>query len=234
MNQFKKVSIVIPAYNEEKTLAEIIAKVKTANTHHLEKEIIVVDNNSKDNTFAIASALGDVKIFKEPTPGKGAAVKRGFKEATGEILIIQDADLEYDPGDFAAVLKPILDGTTEITNGVRINRGFRSDIGFLTGLMSYVGNGMITLSTNILYGNNADEYEGCYKAITKKLASSVEVKTNDFDFDNELICKILKQGIKTVDVPITYHYRGYAEGKKINWRHGFKILWTIIRLRFTN
>lgn len=229
-----KLTVVIPAYNEERTLADIIEKVRAVDLGGLEKEIIVVDNNSKDRTLEIARSIPGVTAVTETAKGKGAAVKRGFKAATGDILIIQDADLEYDPGDYPAVLKPILDGRTEVVNGVRMGRGFRRDIGFFTALFGWMGNSAITWTTNILYLHNADEYEGCYKAITKRLADSIEIKTDDFDFDNELFCKILKRGIKPIDVPIHYHYRSYAEGKKINWRHGFKILWTIIKTRFAD
>lgn len=230
----KKISIIIPAYNEEKTLVQIVDKVKAAKVWSLEKEIVIVDNNSKDNTLKVAKNIPGVKVFEEMSKGKGAAVKRGFKEATGDIFLIQDADLEYDPNDYESIIKPILDGQTEIVNGVRIGRGLREDIGMAIGILGWLGNNTITWSTNLLYGNKADEYEGCYKVITKKLADSVEVTTNDFDFDNELICKILKRGIKIKDVPIHYHYRNYSEGKKINWKHGFKILWTIIKYRFIN
>ena len=233
MNNMKKLSIIIPAYNEERTIAKIIELVKNSDIGELEKEIIVVDNNSKDETFSIANSISNIKVVKELIPGKGAAVKRGFKEATGDILIIQDADLEYDPNDFKAVIQPILLGQCELTLGVRIEGRRKDDNHKALYFLGLLGNYTITWLTNILFFNNAGEYEGCYKAITKELANSIPVKTNNFDFDNEFVCKALKRGYKTVDVPIRYYPRNYDEGKKIGWRHGFIILWTIIKCRFT-
>lgn len=227
----KKLSIIIPAYNEEHTIAEIVKRVQAVDICGLEQEIIVVDNNSRDRTFVIASALPNVRTVKETRPGKGAAVKRGFKEATGDILTIQDADLEYDPGDLPAVVRPVLEGRSIAVLGVRIeDRHQEWRIRVLGGL----GNFAITTLTNILYWNDAGEYEGCYKAFTKTLVDSITVRTDNFDYDNELVCKILKRGIKTMDVPIHYYPRDYTEGKKINWRHGFLILWTIFKYRFVD
>ena len=227
-----KLSIIIPCYNEEKNIALLVEKVKKVNLGALEKEIIIVDNNSSDNSLAVAQSISDVRVIREMQQGKGAAVKRGFKEAQGDIVMVQDADLEYDPNDYTAVLQPILDGTTEVTNGVRIDGRRKDDHHKMLYFLGLLGNNAITLTTNLLYGNHAGEYEGCYKAFTKRLIDSIEIKTNNFDYDNELLCKILKRGYTVVDVPIRYYPRNYAEGKKINWKHGFLILWTIIKYRF--
>ena len=229
---YKKLSIIIPAYNEKSTIEEIIRRVKAV-TLPLEKEIIAVDDGSKDGTREILKNIPGIRyIFHEKNLGKGGAVKTGFKNATGEIIIVQDADLEYDPNDYLAVIKPILEGKTEVTNGVRISPEKDDRKKKPLYWLSWIGNHFITWTTNLLYWNNAGEYEGCYKAFTKKLIDSIEVKTNNFDYDNELVCKILKRGYKIVDAPIRYYPRNYEEGKKINWKHGFLILWTIIKTRF--
>jgi len=228
----KKISVIIPAYNEERTIALIIQKVKAVNLRNLEKEIIVVDNNSKDKTGEIARSIPGVKVFLEKIKGKGASVRRGFQEATGDIFIIQDADLEYDPGDFPAVLEPILSGRCNMTNGVRIEGRFHGKDFIHAGFLGFIGNSIITFTTNVLYQNKAGEYEGCYKAITKEMARLIDVRANDFDFENELVCKMLKKGEVIIDVPIHYYPRSYSDGKKIKWIHGFKILRTVIKTRF--
>ena len=235
-----KLSIIIPAYNEARTIEALIAKVKAvdlpageAGLGNVEKEIIVVDNGSTDETAQILKAVDGIRVLTlNPNRKKGGAVKAGIKEATGNIVIVQDADLEYDPNDYPAMIRPILDGKTEVTNGVRIQPEHDERKRKSLYWLSWLGNNVITWTTNWLYWHNAGEYEGRYKAFTKKLLNTIEVKTNDFDFDNELMCKILKRGIKPIDIPIRYYPRSYAEGKKINWRHGVKILKTIISTRF--
>ena len=230
-----KVTVLVPAYNEEKTIKVLLERVRAVDLS-IEKEILVIDNNSSDRTFDYATSVPGVRVIQEGRQGKGAALRRGILEASGDIVLFQDADLEYDPTDYPAMLEPILTGKSEVVLGVRIEGRHKKNlrgllyISFLGGL----GNTAITLLTNWLYWNNAKEYEGCYKAFTKDALLSVSVRTNNFDFDNELVCKLLKRGYSTVDVPIHYMPRDYAEGKKINWRHGFLILWTIVKYRFVD
>lgn len=230
-----KLSVIVPVFNEKNTITEIIRRVQAVLLPGIEKEIIVVDDGSTDGTRNIIKTIPGIKcFFNVKNLGKGSAVKTGFQEATGEIIIIQDADLEYDPNEYGAMITPILKGDTEVVLGVRIfpNHDLRRRKSNYW--LAWLGNHCITWLTNILYGNHAGEYECCYKAFSKKLIDRIHVKTNDFDYDNELICKALKLGYKTVDVPVHYYPRGYSEGKKINYKHGIKILWTIIKYRFTD
>ena len=233
----KKLVIIMPAYNEEATIVRSIRRVLSARIKGVSVNLVVIDDGSTDRTKKELVKIKNKRIrvlSHRHNLGKGAAIRAALEKTKGDIFVIQDADLEYDPNDYVAVIKPILDGKTEVVNGVRIQpeRDERRKKSLYW--ISWFANHTITWLTNILYFHYSKEYEGCYKAFTKKLIDSIEVKTNNFDFDNELICKILKRGYKIIDVPIRYYPRSYEEGKKINWKHGFLILWTIIRQRFTD
>jgi len=231
-----KLSVVIPAYNEKSTILEILRRIDAVDLGDINKEIIIVDDGSTDGTRDVLRDLEKLNkykiVYQEKNQGKGAAIRTGFKEVSGDFVIIQDADLEYDPQDYPAMLKPVLNNASVAVLGKRIQpqsdeRKHKSFYWF-----SWFGNKLITWTTNWLYWNNAGEYEACYKVFPKRLIDTIDVRTDNFDFDNELICKLLKKGYKTIDVPIHYYPRSYKEGKKINWRHGFLILWTIVKCRF--
>ena len=230
--QYTKLSVIVPAYNEEDTIAEILTRISQVDLP-LEIETIVVDDCSTDHTRQILEGMTGVRcVYNDRNLGKGGAVRKGFEAASGEIVIIQDADLEYYPSDYARMIDPILRGETEVVLGVRLDPvndiRKRKPIYWL----SWLGNKTITLLTNVLYGNNAMEYEGCYKAFTKHLVDAVDLRSNGFELDNELVCKIMRRGYGTVDVPIRYSPRDYSHGKKIRWYDGFRILWIIVMCRF--
>lgn len=230
-----KLSIVIPAYNEEKTIRQIIQNVRAVDLPGIEKEIIVVDDKSRDSTREILKTLLGIKpIFHDKNKGKGGAVKTGIENSTGDIILIQDADLEYNPEDFSILLQPILKNEVDFVMGSRF---LFSEPKFFTSdgqpfFSHYIGNKVITAFTNLLYGQRKTDYEGCYKAFTRKIANEIKVETNGFAFDNELMCKTFRLGYEIAEVPIRYESRLYSEGKKITWKDGMAILWTILKWRF--
>jgi len=229
-------SIIIPVYNEEKTIRTIIKRVAAAPLPQgITRELLVVDDRSSDATPIIVRRYEErIRLFRHSeNRGKGAALKTGIRHARGSLVLFQDADLEYDPNDYPSLLEPILRGETEVVIGVRIQPrpdSRRRDLY----LLHWLGNNLITWTTNLLYGARIGEYEGGYKVLTKKLLDSVNIQADGFDFDNELICKILKNGHQPLTVPIRYRPRGYALGKKIRWRDGLQILWTICKYRFVD
>ena len=236
LHMYKKLSVIIPAFNEEKTISEIIHRVRNVSIAPLEKEIIVVDDASCDATPDILKDMkGIVAVFHKKNSGKGAAIKTGLLQATGDIILIQDADMEYNPDDYPKLLEPILKGQADLVMGSRFllekPKFFTKDGNpFFT---HYIGNKTIIWITNFLYKKRFTDYEGGYKCFTKTLSDKIPVKTDSFDFDNELVCEALRKKFVIKEVPIQYDPRLYSEGKKINWKHGLKILWTIARCRLS-
>ena len=229
------VSIVIPAYNEEDTIEAIIRKVEAVPLDGLRKEIVVVDDCSTDRTRERLELFGSrIRLIRHPRNlGKGAAVRSGFAAATGDVLLIQDADLEYDPGDYPRLIAPILDGRADAVLGSRFllerPRFFtRQGQPFFS---HYLGNVIIIWLTNLLYGWRATDYEGCYKTFTRAVIRETPVESNGFEFDNELICKLLRRRRRIVEVPIRYDPRVYRDGKKIRWQHGVRMIWAILKWR---
>ena len=232
----RKLSVVNLAYNEEATIAQTVARVKAADITPLELEVIVVDDGSIDRTRELLRTIPGIRvILHEQNRGKGGAVKTGFRAATGDVLLIQDADLEYDPRDFKPLLQPIVEGRAEAVMGSRF--AFERPRYFFTERKSpffthYIGNLVVVFLTNLLYGNSATDYEGGYKAFTRRLVGSVSIEADGFEYDNELICKLLRRGHRIEEVPISYRPRTYEAGKKIKWTHGVRMIWTIIKWRF--
>jgi glycosyltransferase involved in cell wall biosynthesis len=229
-------SIIIPVFNEEATILELLDKVYASVLPNIKKEIIVVDDRSTDGTYKrlLGSSIPTKLIRHTCNQGKGAAVRTGFKAASGDILLIQDADLEYEPNDYAALIAPILRNEADAVLGSRFQQHKPR---FLTAdgepfFSHYIGNQLIILFTNFLYGFRATDYEGCYKAFTRALIEQIPVHADSFEFDNELICKVLRRKYRVTEVPIHYYPRDYRQGKKIHWYHGLRMLWTIIKWRF--
>jgi len=224
-----KLSIVIPAYNEVATIEEIVARVRAVD---MPKEILVVDDASTDGTrqrLEQMAAAGDVKVlYHERNQGKGAALRTGFAAATGDIVIVQDADLEYDPRDYGALLGPILDGRADVVYGSRFLGGPHRVLFF----WHYVGNLMLTLFSNALSNLNLSDMETGYKVFRRAILDGLRLRSNRFGFEPEFTVKIARRRLRVYEVPISYSGRTYEEGKKITWRDGAAAVVTLLRFRF--
>jgi len=233
-----QLSVVIPCYNERRFIAQVLTAVKQSIANQaLDAEIVVVNDGSSDRGAEILAAIPGIVFIDLPrNRGKGGAVKAGIEAAKGDVILIQDADLEYSPDDYSAVIAPIAKGTADLVMGSRFLESKPKfwGKGGAPYFTHYIGNILIVWLTNHLYGNRATDYEACYKAFTRHLAATIPIRSNGFEYDNELICKALKRGFRVVEVPVQYNPRSYEEGKKITWRHGVKMLWTICKYRVTD
>ncbi len=222
-----KLSVIIPCFNEEKTIINILNAVKNSGIQ--DQEIIVVDDNSIDGTKEILKSLKDKQIkvfFHSSNKGKGAALRPGFKEATGDICIVQDADLEYDPKEFSFMIEPILMNKADVVFGSRFQSGRPHRVVYF---WHRVGNGFLTLLSNIFTDLNLSDMETCYKAFRTEIIKSIEIEENRFGFEPEITAKISKLKLRIYEIGISYYGRTYEEGKKIGWKDGIRAIYCILK-----
>lgn len=235
-----KLSVLVPVYNEERTLEEIARRVCAV---PMAKEIIFVDDGSKDHSREILTrlqetsqrsgdALNSIKVFfQTQNEGKGAALKAGLGHVTGDVVIIQDADLEYDPKDYPSLLEPIQTGVADVVYGTRFAGGGAHRVLFFWHSM---GNRLLTLLSNMLTNLNLSDMEVGYKVFRAEILKGIELQSKRFGFEPEITVKLAKKGYRFYEVPIAYHGRTYQEGKKITWKDGLAALYYMIRFRFTD
>lgn len=231
--KIQKLSIVIPVYNEKATVKLLLEKVQAVDLTPIQREIILVDDGSTDGSQDVLreiQARNDpmVKVvFKETNSGKGATLKEGFKHTTGDYVIVQDADLEYEPKDYKKLIRALDEENVEVVYGSRFSGNYED-----MSNLHYFGNKILTMITNVLFGVLLTDMETCYKLMPGEFVRAVEIVSPRFNFEPEITAKILKKGMKIREVPISYKGRTHSEGKKITWRDGLVALFTLIKFRF--
>jgi glycosyltransferase involved in cell wall biosynthesis len=228
-DRFRTLSVIVPVFNERSTVAEIVRRIRAVDLP-VEREIIVVDDGSNDGTADVLTQLRDstVRVVGHGVNrGKGAAIRTGLEIATGDLVLIQDADLEYDPEDWPRLLAPVLKGRARVVYGSRFT-GERRNMLFL----HWVGNRFLSLVTNVLYNSTLSDMETCYKLFDRRVLDGIRLQADRFDFEPEFTAKVLRRRIRIYEVPISYAGREPNEGKKITWQDGVTALWTLVKYRF--
>ena len=226
---YRLLSVIVPVFNERTTVAEVIRRIRAVQLP-VEREVVVVDDGSSDGTDKILNALGDstVRILSHPSnAGKGAAIRTGMESVRGDLVLIQDADLEYDPEDWPKLLNPVLRGRAKVVYGSRFT-GERKNMLF----WHWVGNRFLSLVTNVLYNTTLSDMETCYKLFDRTVIDGIKIESDRFDFEPEITAKVLRRGYRIYEVPVSYNGREFDEGKKITWRDGFGALKTLLKYRF--
>ena len=229
--RFSKLSVIVPVYDERNTVVEIVRRMRAVDLP-VDLEIVIVDDGSTDGTRDVLRQLADSTVrvvLHERNRGKGAAIRTGLEKVTGDLVLIQDADLEYDPEDWPKLLSPLLRGKAQVVYGSRFT-GERRNMLFL----HWIGNRFLSLVTNVLYNTTLSDMETCYKLFDRRVLEGITINASRFEFEPEITAKLLRRGIRIYEVPISYTGREFEEGKKITWRDGFIALWTLVKYRFTD